>query len=197
MHAVDPGQVRANAENISASDIVELLHSLAQGPQLVVISGGNPALHELSELVDRLHADGKAVAVETQGSVWRPWLKAVDRIVVSPKPPSSGMATPDHLTQFRTFCATLDANAAKWDLKVVIFDQMDLDWAERLQTEMPDKPLFLSAGTDVGLDEQTTVSRVRSRYRWLCESVARRPALAGSRVLPQLHVVAWGTARGV
>jgi 7-carboxy-7-deazaguanine synthase len=197
MHAVDPGQVRTNADNLSALEIVERLRALADGPQLVVISGGNPALHELGEVVERLHADGKAVAVETQGSVWRPWLGAVDRVVVSPKPPSSGMTTPDHMTQFRAFCVELDASACDWDLKVVIFDRTDLDWVERLQTELPEKRFFLSAGTDVGLDEQTTISRLRARYRWLCDSVARRPVLAGARVLPQLHVVAWGTARGV
>jgi organic radical activating enzyme len=38
---------------------------------------------------------------------------------------------------------------------------------------------------------------MRERYRWLCETVAARRALSDSRVLPQLHVIAWGTARGV
>ena len=37
-------------------------------------------------------SDGYKVAVETQGSVWRPGSDSVDRLTISPKPPSSGMA---------------------------------------------------------------------------------------------------------
>ena len=36
------------------------------------------------------------ISVETQGSVWKAWLSRVGMLVVSPKPPSSGMATELH-----------------------------------------------------------------------------------------------------
>ena len=61
----------------------------------------------------------------------------------------------------------------------------------------PTLPLFLSAGTDQGLDGEATLTSLVDRFRWLCEAVARSPRLARARVLPQLHVVAWGTVRGV
>jgi 7-carboxy-7-deazaguanine synthase len=197
MHAVDPATVRRRAQALSPENIVQRLLALSRGPKLVVLSGGNPALHELGELVDLLHRREISVAVETQGSVWRPWLADVDRVVVSPKPPSSGMATPVHARQFKAFCANLIARECTWDVKVAVFDQADLDWVEQLQSKLPDKCVYLTAGTDVGLDDECTLTRLRARYRWLCETVAGRPPLAGARVLPQLHVVAWGTALGV
>jgi len=197
MYAVDPAQVRLNAEALEPVAIVKRLQTLKPGPRLVVLSGGNPVLHELGELVKELHRVGMRVAVETQGSLWRAWLANVDRIVVSPKPPSSGMTTPTHTKQFRAFCAKLAAGQCEWDIKVTVFDQSDLEWVVQLQAELPDRRLYLTAGTDVGLTDEATMTRLRARYRWLCEAVALRPPLAGARVLPQLHVLAWGTERGV
>jgi 7-carboxy-7-deazaguanine synthase len=198
MHAVDPVRVRSHAERLSTADIVERLAILRPGPQLVVLSGGNPALLELGGLVDELQASGLQVAVETQGSIWRAWLQSVDRLVISPKPPSSGMATIEHAEQFERFAGHLTASERPHAvLKVVIFDSNDLDWAQELHGAYPDFPLYLSAGTDVGIDEQQTIAALRGRYRWLCEAVAGRRPLSDTRVMPQLHVIAWGTAKGV
>src|ERR1700722_5251891 len=103
MPAVEPSQVRMNAERLTVNDITDRLHALAPGPDLVVLSGGNPALLELGSLVRALQGDGKRVAVETQGSRWRDWLATVDRLVVSPKPPSSGMAGASQMDELRVF----------------------------------------------------------------------------------------------
>src|SRR5271165_5967714 len=110
LHAVEPAEVRANAEKLGVDDIVERLNGLESGPDLVVLSGGNPALLELGPLVLALQRTGKRVAVETQGSRWRDWLGTVDRLVISPKPPSSSMATPEHLDELRCFMAQVRPN---------------------------------------------------------------------------------------
>ena len=89
-HAVLPQAVRA-AERLDAFEIVERLRSLPPGPGWVVITGGNPALHELGALVNALQEHNYKVSVETQGSRWKEWLRDCDSICVSPKPPSSGM----------------------------------------------------------------------------------------------------------
>src|SRR4051812_15258987 len=68
MYAVDPAEVRANAVRLHAQEIEERLSRLEPGPTLVVLSGGNPALLEVAELVDLLHSAKFDVAVETQGS---------------------------------------------------------------------------------------------------------------------------------
>jgi len=196
MHAVEPAEVRANAEKLGVDDIVERLNGLEGGPNLVVLSGGNPALLELGPLVLALQRTGKRVAVETQGSRWRDWLSTVDRLVISPKPPSSGMAGQKQMDELSAFMARSAAQEGV-ALKFVVFDEQDLDWAAARHLEHPDLALFLSAGTDVGLSDADTLDRLRERFRWLCESVAIRPDLRLARVLPQLHVIAWGTAKGV
>ena len=41
------------------------------------------------------------------------------------------------------------------------------------------------------------VERLRDRFRWLCAAASARPNFADVRIIPQLHVIAWGLARGV
>jgi 7-carboxy-7-deazaguanine synthase len=176
---------------------LERLAALPIGPQLVVLSGGNPALLQLGELVDELQIVGRQVAVETQGSLWREWLGRVDRLVVSPKPPSSGMVGPEHAAQTARFMEKLAASGVDAALKIVVFDDDDLNWAQEFASAYPDLPLYVSAGTDVGVSDAQTIAIVRRRFAWLAEAVAARPGMAQARVLPQLHVIAWGTAKGV
>lgn len=196
MHAVDPAEVRANSERLTEEQIVQRVTKLPPGPDLVVLSGGNPVLLELGTLGLALKRHGMRVAVETQGSRWRDWLADVDRLVISPKPPSSGMAGPELLAALQVFMGNL-TSASSPAMKIVVFDQADLDWAAARHCDYPQLPLFLSAGTDVGLPEGKTLTRLRDRYRWLCETVAMRTDLSTAIVLPQLHVIAWGTAKGV
>jgi 7-carboxy-7-deazaguanine synthase len=197
MYAVEPEEVRRNAVPLSAEEIAERVEGLAGSPQWVILSGGNPALHELGGLVARFQAGGLRVAVETQGSVWRDWLAAVDRLTISPKPPSSGMVSPAHEAQLEGFMRkALAACGADPIMKIVCFDEPDLRWAKEIANRWPSLPLYLSAGTPVPSPADLR-GAVAARYRWLCERVAGDPDLAGARVLPQLHVIAWGDARGV
>ena len=197
MYAVDPATVRGTARHLTTADIVGGIRALAGAPEWVTISGGNPALHPLDPVVDELHDAGYCVSVETQGSRWRNWLGNVDRLTISPKPPSSAMATSKHAAEFFRFMdAALLAAADRSVLKIVCFDEADLDWATATAAAFPDLPLFLSAGTPVPVPVRLR-DAVGERYRWLCERVAETPALARARVLPQLHVIAWEAATGV
>lgn len=197
MYAVDPTTVRANSRKLSAEQIVEEINARPPGPAWVTISGGNPALHEFGRCVDLLQAAGLKVSVETQGSVWREWLRTVDRLTISPKPPSSEMATPGNEAQFTRFMERLDsATQARATLKVVCFNEVDLAWAKSTAAAWPDLPFYLSAGTPVPA-EANVRDAVGERYAWLCERVATDPALREVRVLPQLHVIAWKGAKGV
>jgi 7-carboxy-7-deazaguanine synthase len=198
MHAVDPARVRAEAEHLTVEEIVRRIHDLPDGPALVVLSGGNPALFDLQDLVRTLQQAGLRVAVETQGSRWQGWLAGADRLVVSPKPPSSGMVNTKNQLALASFMTALEGVLSDIAvLKVVVFDEHDLEWAAQLHLDYPRLPFYLSAGTDLGLDDEQTLVSLRERYRWLCETVAHRPDLSHARVLPQLHVIAWGTAIGV
>lgn len=197
MYAVDPEIVRTTAEKLSSDEIVARVVGLPGRPDWVAISGGNPALHDLGDLVTALRAEGFRVSVETQGSRWASWLHDVDRLTISPKPPSSGMATPRHAEQLEAFMTeVMTANADRAILKFVAFDEADLEWSTRIAARYDSLPLYLSAGTPVPAKDDVR-DAVGERYRWLCETVAARPELAHARVLPQLHVIAWKGATGV
>ena len=197
MYAVEPAEVRRNSEHLSAKQIANRVGGLTGAPEWVVLSGGNPALHELGPLVEALQGAGKRVAVETQGSVWRDWLAEVDRLTISPKPPSSGMATHAHRAQLDHFMSkALQGSVGRLALKIVCFEDADLFWAKEVASSWPELDLYLSAGTPVPSPADLR-GAVATRFRWLCEQVAADPELARARVFPQLHVIAWADARGV
>jgi 7-carboxy-7-deazaguanine synthase len=197
MYAVDPVVVRATAEWLRAEEITSRVAALKGRPLWTTISGGNPALHDLRSIVVGLQQVGFRVAVETQGSVWKPWLADVDRLTISPKPPSSGMAGAAHIANFDRFMAAAAEPALdRAILKVVVFDDEDLAWATVVAERFPFLPLYLSSGTPVPSGEDVRQD-VGERYQWLCERVAVESALSRARVLPQLHVIAWETATGV
>jgi len=108
LHAVLPEHVRG-AHRMTPAQIAAALEALPGRPDWVTLSGGNPALLELGDLVALLHAAGRRVAVETQGSVWRDWLGDVDLLTISPKPPSSGMATAANEAETRAFLQHVSA----------------------------------------------------------------------------------------
>ncbi|AEA45865.1 7-carboxy-7-deazaguanine synthase QueE [Fluviicola taffensis] len=100
----------------------ELITVVAQYPgELVVITGGEPAMYDLSVLVDALHSIGKYVAIETSGT--SPLVGAVDWYTFSPK----------------KFKSPVDEayNKAS-ELKIVIFHQSDLKWAEEHSLKVND-----------------------------------------------------------
>jgi 7-carboxy-7-deazaguanine synthase len=198
LFAVLPDDVR-RAPRMTPAEVTAALDALAGRPEWVTLSGGNPALLELGELVSLLHASGRRVAVETQGSVWRDWLAACDLLTVSPKPPSSGMATPANMGESERFLERARAGGGRVVVKVVVFDEADYQWAGALRTRVAGLPFHLSCGTDPPGPETShaeALDGVSERYRWLCERAARDPAMDGARILPQLHVLAWGHQRG-
>jgi 7-carboxy-7-deazaguanine synthase len=194
LHAVLPDDVR-RAPRMTPVEIAAALDGLAGRPEWVTLSGGNPALLELGDLVSLLQESGRRVTVETQGSVWRDWLAGVDLLTVSPKPPSSGMESPANAAASERFLERAVAGGGRVVLKVVVFDEPDYVWASRFRERFTGLPFHLSCGTDppgAGASHAAALAGVSERYRWLCERAARDPAMDGARILPQLHVLAWG-----
>jgi 7-carboxy-7-deazaguanine synthase len=197
MYAVDPRQLRdAGVQRVTADAAVSVLRSLPPGAGRVVLSGGNPLVHDLGGVVLGLRAAGLDVAVETQGSIFRDWLADVDTVIVSPKPPSSLMATARHAEEHRKFLEACGDYGIRVVFKYVAFNAADLQWALDHQATYgePDQGdvFFLSVGTEPGED----TDGILRRYRELAEDVARR-GITNAKVLPQLHVLIWGHARGV
>ena len=189
LYAVLPEEVRANARHLTVEEIVNELLKLEGVAQWVTFSGGNPLLLDLEPLVMRLRRLGYKIAVETQGTIFRLWVNGCDHVTISPKPPSSGMKTDwQLLARFITF------TAAPKSLKVVVFDEEDLDYAARVHTMWPDVPFYLQVGNRVGQDTRDDLLK---KLEWLLEQAKKVPAFRDARILPQLHVLIYGNKRGV
>lgn len=187
LYAVEPSQVQAEAEWLTVDAIAARLDALSRHTPWVTLSGGNPAIHDLGALVARLHADRRKIAVETQGTVYRPWLADCEVVTVSPKPPSSGMTT--DYARLDRFAALDQAN-----LKIVVFDETDYQYARAIHLRYPTAPLSLQVGNAVGAD--TTEALLR-KLDWLAQRAMRDEAMSDALVLPQLHTLMYGNRRGV
>jgi 7-carboxy-7-deazaguanine synthase len=187
-YAVDPQQAKANLTWMSVQEIVNKTkeHGTAAG-DWVTLTGGNPLLHDCSSLVALFANEHIKVAVETQGSLYSPWVTSCDLVVVSPKPPSSGIApNRDVLDTY--------ANIRHSYFKVVVFDEVDFEYAREIHNRYPKKPLYLQVGNKVHDDSHVSLLE---RLRWLTDMTLATPDLSDVVVLPQLHVMIWGNARGV
>ena len=60
-------------------------------PELVVLTGGEPGLQVSDRLIDLLHAEGRKVAIETNGTCTLP--AGIDWVTVSPKEGSTPVLT--------------------------------------------------------------------------------------------------------
>lgn len=187
LYAVEPERVQMDAEWLAVDEIVSRLDALSRHTLWVTLSGGNPAIHDLGALVTRLHADGRKVALETQGTVYRPWVADCDVVTVSPKPPSSGMTT--DFARLDRFAALPQAN-----LKVVVFDEADYQYARAIHLRYPSVPISLQVGNTVGSDSTATLL---GKLDWLAQRAMRDEEMGAALVLPQLHTLMYGNRRGV
>lgn len=211
MHAVDERKFGADWDEMDTQDVLDRLLDLAGGfPALVTVSGGNPAMQPLGELIRKGQEFGFEFAMETQGSLARDWFVDLDYLVLSPKPPSS-------LMPFRMEKLVECVAAARFKdrvevdfppeivMKVVVFDEEDYQFARNIGRQFPEQPLYLSVGTDQEHDgrnrvygelgKRLAVEGILTRTRWLVERVVA-DRWTDVTVLPQLHVLLWGDERG-
>jgi 7-carboxy-7-deazaguanine synthase len=98
----------------------EIVDAISQTPtQIVVITGGEPLLHDLTALCNALQAKGIRTHIETSGS--SPLSGTWNWICLSPK-------------KFKA--ALPESIAAADELKVIIFNQSDFDWALQYQAKV-------------------------------------------------------------
>ncbi|MCO5248357.1 MAG: 7-carboxy-7-deazaguanine synthase QueE [Chitinophagales bacterium] len=93
--------------------------------RMVVITGGEPAMYDLSELTRRLKEKGFRIHIETSGAY--PLSGSLDWVTVSPK-------------KFKAPLQEVVVQAH--ELKVVIFHPSDIDWAEK-HAQMTNKDCLL------------------------------------------------------
>ncbi|OCP15534.1 7-carboxy-7-deazaguanine synthase QueE [Ensifer sp. LC163] len=198
LHAVD-SDYREQWRPMSVEEIWGEVRRLSGGvPLTVSLSGGNPAIQPLGPLIDRGHGEGYRFALETQGSVARDWFADLDVLVLSPKPPSSGMET-----DFAKLddCLSMAIGRPMTVLKIVVFDDRDYVYAKDVARRYPSLPVYLQPGNHTPPppeDDSATVDidGVMNRMLWLIDKVTGDKWF-DARVLPQLHVLLWGNRRGV
>ncbi len=190
-YAVKP-QYRSTWDKMTTVEIFSAIKKLTDGqPILVTLSGGNPAMYDFSELIALGHAEGFTFAMETQGSVTKPYFADLDYLTVSPKPPSSRTTyDPAKLAE----CLSTHPNPT---LKIVVADEKDYRFARRLHKKYPDiamtlQPCNLQADEDNIADLDT----LKSQLEWLIERT-QADGFYQVTLLPQLHVLLWNNARGV
>lgn len=178
---------------MTAEDILTQLDALGSYGH-VTISGGNPLLHaSIGTLVDALKSRGITMSVETQGSYWQNWILDIEDVTISPKPPSSGMTVDyDRLDVF--FKRLPEQQRA---VKIVIFDEADLDFAAAVSDRYALNTLYLSLGNPDPAEEGTIAPRMLSDLKTLWERVAGDARFNHARVLPQLHALVFANDRGV
>lgn len=186
---------------MSPTDIMARVNELAgDRPILVSLSGGNPAIQPLDELIALGRTKGHSFAMETQGSVPQPWFDKLDWLILSPKPPSSDMTTDwDALDA----CIAAAKTQTRCALKVVVFDDADYAYARSVAARWPKVPLYLQVGNPAPLQaagkattDDADIDRLMERFRWLIQRTVDDHWFDAT-VLPQLHVLVWGNKRGV
>lgn len=95
--------------------IEDLIFTVKKTPaEIVVITGGEPLMHDLTELTKQLHNAGLRTHIETSGS--SPLSGELDWITLSPK-------------KFKAPLAEVVPHAN--ELKIVVFNKSDFTWAEK------------------------------------------------------------------
>lgn len=150
MHAVLPAAVKKNKTMMTQEEIGRQLHAamIETGVEWVTISGGNPAIWDLSHLMDICQTMQMKVAIETQGTIWNDWVARCDQITLSPKSPGMGERFShevfgeflNKLSNWQYSSTTkLPSGSMIYDdfrgvlhkacLKIVCFSQLDMDFA--------------------------------------------------------------------
>jgi 7-carboxy-7-deazaguanine synthase len=163
----------------------------------VTISGGNPALWKqpMEELIDMFHEKGYSIGLETQGSIWQPWFWKIDDLIISPKPPSSGMK-PD-LDTLDEIILRLQVRSVNFSIKVVVFDDEDFEFAKMINKRYNQPIFYLSVGNENPNEEGDISPRLLKKLDWLWNKVLSDPEMNNARPLPQLHTLVWANKRGV
>lgn len=213
LHAVLPQAVKKHARRMTQQEIfVELQEVMAKtGTRWVTLSGGNPCMWDLAELQSALQASGCYTAVETQGTLCPDWLKRANMVVISPKSP--GMGEKFETERFGNFIETLRGRAMM-ALKVVIFSQIDIDFALHVgelgleKDAIPRGMRFMSVGNpyppkmshsfdaEMNLSHSELVAQLLKEYRLNIEDMVKDPRIEDWKFLPQIHVLVYGNEPG-
>lgn len=131
--------------------VLELVSAVNEAkPAFVVITGGEPLLHDLSALTLALHENGHKVHIETSGS--SPLSGDLDWVTLSPK-------------RFKVPVESIYEHVN--ELKVVVLTKKDLNWAEEHAAKCnPGTVLLLQPEWDTPASMGLIVEYVKAKPQW-------------------------------
>jgi organic radical activating enzyme len=135
---------------VHINDMVDFVH--AAHSSIAVITGGEPLMHDLDELTSLLHEKKIRTHIETSGT--HPLTGKWDWICFSPK---KFKAPLDEVIQV--------AN----ELKVVIYNKSDLDWAEQFAARVS-KDCLLFLQPEWSKEKQVTpliIDHIKTNPKWI------------------------------
>lgn len=122
----------------------------AAGAPLAVITGGEPAMHDLKSLTSALKSAGIRTHIETSGAY--PLTGEWDWVCLSPK-------------KFKAPHASVYSSAN--ELKIIVFNKSDFDWAEKEASKVSDSCiLFLQPEWSKERNAPLIIDYVKNHPRW-------------------------------
>lgn len=171
-----------------------------------VITGGNPCIQDCTDLIKKLRKNFTynaicEIDVETQGTVFPDWLKFVDLITISPKPPSSNIdGVGQDIDRMLEWCSnrrgSYNDDFSKLQLKIVVFNENDaiyaLDCIKRVNKsliieDMNNISYCLQLGTDRNNVERSFSANDLIKYLQDNPDKISREIMNNLRILPQIH----------
>lgn len=200
-HAVLP-EYEKEWQSLDAQTIFNEIERLSNlQPMWVTLSGGNPSIQELGELIKLGHNKGYKFSMETQGSISKPWFSLLDQITLSPKPPSSAMNFKQRLLDR---CLQSCGDKTDVSLKFVIADNDDLVWAKSIADQYLDISCYIQpCNTQASLEgdltkNADTTDKIDQQSQMIALIDATQTLNWHQvRILPQLHTWLWGDQKGV
>ena len=174
----------------------------------VVLTGGNPCLYDFEDVLVKLISNGIDVDLETQGSLYPDWLIYINTIVLSPKPPSSGMS--DVYDKVTNYINNINSDFGRYNktlaIKIPVFGSADIEFARKYSKFIntfngyhdSQVKMYLSVGNSDVTTTNSIRDRVLSDYELLLNTINENPEdFQNVYLLPQLHTLVWGNKQGV
>lgn len=187
-------------EWLTVGQIAHRLEALPGPCRTLILSGGNPALHDLEDLIWRL-SDDWDIWVETQGTMYRDWLRYC-AVTVSPKPPSASKDFDAFQLSWFMEQRLEHSEDKRTVLKIPVdpdFEEgADLAFAARLMNQACAQYDSWQVELALSVVSYPTDTREVLLERWAkILDWFRTASLPDVRLLPQLHVLLLGHRRGV
>lgn len=219
MFAVDPNHPDWDPKLMSPEEIYHRLYELyiSSGVKRVTISGGNPAIHRrLQPTIEALSREIWDIWVETQGTIYSDWLRLCNGVVVSPK--TRGMGEKFEPSVFAAFMGILAKKPSMYQehvyVKVPCYTEEDLDQAFEM-FRIADGVIsreyayhmrysftrYFVSQVNPCPEGEPNLEEYMARHRFLTAGVLsrlaklKRASQMDVRVIPQMHVLAYGNAR--